>query len=448
MTNRSDQPRRAAIYTRISNDPTLEGLGVTRQHDDCVALAAQLGWEVVAHFDDNDLSAYDGRIRPGFEAMLDAMKQGQVDALICWHTDRLTRSMKDLERVIDIADAARISIKTVQGGDLDLATSAGRMVARILGSVARQEGEHKSERQKRANVQRAVAGGWLSANRCFGYDEHGEPVAEEAAAFRQAVSDVLGGKSIRKIATEWNAAGLKTTLAGRTQKRHGMPYTVTGEWNSPRVRRLLVNPRYAGLRTYRGKFVGPGSWTPLIDKETHDGLVAFLSDPSRVKCTSFERRYIGSGVYLCGRCGGPMRAQQPAKGQRGYACRDHAHLTRVGQPLDDFVIATVLARLAEPDAHVLIDTPEIDFAALQDQRAAHRAKLDKLTTLFTDDVIDDVQFRRGSTVIRAKFSVIDAQLASAVRTSPAAALIADGDVDKLWSAVECADRSHPRSGRR
>ena len=66
--------------------------------------------------------------------MLEAMKNGEFDALLCWHTDRLYRNMKDLERVIEIADANRIEIRTVQGGTLDLSTSAGRMVARILGS--------------------------------------------------------------------------------------------------------------------------------------------------------------------------------------------------------------------------------------------------------------------------------------------------------------------------
>lgn len=123
---------RAAIYTRISLDQTGEGLGVQRQLDDCLALADRLGWEVINRYDDNDLSAFSGKTRPGYEAMLEAMKQGEFAALICWHTDRLYRSMKDLERLIDIAETKGVQIKTVQGGDLDLSTSAGRMVARML----------------------------------------------------------------------------------------------------------------------------------------------------------------------------------------------------------------------------------------------------------------------------------------------------------------------------
>src|SRR6516165_10033966 len=151
---------RAAIYTRISADQTGEGLGVARQLEDCLALADRLGWGVVARFDDNDLSAFNGKTRPGFEAMLTAMGGREFGGLICWHPDRLYRSMKDLERIIEVADANRVQIRTVNGGDLDLSNSSGRMMARILGSVARAESEHKGERQKRANAQKAAAGRW------------------------------------------------------------------------------------------------------------------------------------------------------------------------------------------------------------------------------------------------------------------------------------------------
>ena len=59
---------RAAVYTRISQDATGQRAGVTRQLEDCEALADRLGWEVTHRYGDNDLSAYSGRTRPGFEA--------------------------------------------------------------------------------------------------------------------------------------------------------------------------------------------------------------------------------------------------------------------------------------------------------------------------------------------------------------------------------------------
>lgn len=462
---------RTTIYARISNDPGTaaddaprrggDGLGVERQQEDCRALADTVGWDVVSVHVDNDISAYSGKPRPGFEALLDEIKRGEIDAVIVWHTDRLYRSMKDLERLIEIAEAASTSIKTVQGGELDLSTSAGRMIARILGSVARQESEHMSERRIRANRQKAEAGKWQTANRTFGYDMKGNPVEPEASAVRQAVVDVLAGTSIQEIARRWNAEGLKTTLAGRVQKN---PHTkqdvvVSGQWTGRRVRRLLVNPKYAGIKTHTtvdkktGKAkVGEyqGNWTPLIDLDTYRGLVGYLSDPSRIKCTSYERKYLGSNLYICGKCGGPMKAAMPGNAagrssnrkSRAYTCRDHAHVLRAGEPVDDYVTATVLERVTQPDAADLLANQGVDISALSVKREALQRKLDNLTDLFNDDQIDAEQFGKSSRDTRNKLAVIDRQLADATRVSPASALMAAGSSAwELWQSMSPTQRA-------
>jgi site-specific DNA recombinase len=417
----------AAIYTRISQDATGQQLGVTRQLEDCTALANSLGWDIAAHYDDNDLSAFNGKKRPGFEAMLTDMAEGKFDALIVWHTDRLYRSMKDLLRLIEIADAHRINIKTVQGGDLDLSTSAGRMVAKILGSVAEQENEHKGERQKRANAQKATAGKWLTANRPFGYTQQGIPLEPEAQMIRDAAADVLAGKSIKQLTREWNAAGIVGT--------RGHKFT------APNVRRLLVNPRYAALNVHNGKVVGPGQWEAILDMDTHKGLVAYLSDPSRVRCTKFEKKYMGSGVYFCGVCGATLRhavAGGRNANQRKYECSENnAHVVISGGPLDEYVDVTTLTLLQSTDLSKRLGlvNDDIDTESLHTQRAALQARMDELASLFAEGVIDASQLRSGTNKFRTQAAGIDKLLADAVRTSPAAKLLAAGpDVTKAWYA--------------
>ncbi|ASW93084.1 recombinase family protein [Mycobacterium marseillense] len=417
---------RAAIYTRISLDQTGEGRGVERQLDDCLKLADQLGWEVTARYDDNDISAFSGKARPGFESMLDGMKRGEFGALLCWHTDRLYRSMKDLERLIDIAEERRVQIRTVQGGDLDLSTSAGRMVARILGSVSRQESEHKGERQKRANAQQAAAGKWRTANRPFGYTTSGRLLESEAIHLRQAMLDVLAGKSISQVAREWNALGLRGTRGT--------------SWSSPRIRRLLVNPRYARIPVYRGKPVENvvGDWDELIDVDTHRGLVAFLCDPSRLTCTSFEKVHIGSGVYLCGICDAPMRHAFAGRPRvRRYECSAKQHVTRRGEPVDALVEELVLERLSSPQVRLVVDSGEkVDVAELQAKRAALQARLDELAGLFAEGSIDGSQLRRGSSDLRAQVSAVDSVLADLAHTSPVADLLAAGEkLRERWAEL-------------
>jgi hypothetical protein len=77
----------AAIYCRISHDKTGAGLGVERQKQDCRELAARLGWSVTEVFCDNDLSAYSGKRRPRYQALLEAIRAGRIDAVLTWHTD-------------------------------------------------------------------------------------------------------------------------------------------------------------------------------------------------------------------------------------------------------------------------------------------------------------------------------------------------------------------------
>ena len=88
--------RRAAVYVRISRDKEGAGLGVERQEADCRALAEQLGWTIVAVHTDNDLSAYSGKPRPGYAALLADLRAGTADAVVVWHTDRLHRRPVEL----------------------------------------------------------------------------------------------------------------------------------------------------------------------------------------------------------------------------------------------------------------------------------------------------------------------------------------------------------------
>jgi DNA invertase Pin-like site-specific DNA recombinase len=422
----------AVLYTRISQDQTGERAGVSRQLDDCSALAENIGATVVAHFDDNDISAFNGKTRPGFEAMLDMLKRGEADTIIVWHPDRLYRSLKDLERLIDIVDSGGIAIRTVNGGDLDLSNSTGRMLARIIGSVSRQESEHKGERRRRANLQRAQAGTWrVSQPRVFGYTPSGEVVEPEATAVRQAIHDVLAGRSLRSIAMEWNQRGLRTP---KSAKRGG------GPWANSSLRRALMRPVYAGLVVYQGKVVRRGDWEPLIDEDTHRGLVAFLSDPARRPATAFERKHMGSGVYRCGRCDGVLYAAYPGGGARPmvYACKKNTHVARMAAPLDELVEATVLRLLSDADiASRLAPWDGFDMAVMRSQRAALQSRMDELARMFGAGDIDAAQLRSGTIELRARLGDIDRILSDTAAVSPAIHLL-DGDPDELqtrWEAL-------------
>lgn len=132
-----DEPR-AAIYCRISDDKAGAGLGVSRQREDCVALAERLGWTVTDVYTDNDISAYGGKRRPEYE--------------------------------------------------------------RMLGAAARHEVEHAIERAQRTRRQMAEAGVFRGGARPFGYEADGMTVREdEAAELRDAAGRVLAGEPVESL---------------------------------------------------------------------------------------------------------------------------------------------------------------------------------------------------------------------------------------------------------
>ena len=83
----------AAVYLRISSDPSGQALGVACQREDCVALCTAKGW-TPAEYVDNDVSASSAKKRPAYERMLADIRDGRIGAVVAWDLDRLHRRPK------------------------------------------------------------------------------------------------------------------------------------------------------------------------------------------------------------------------------------------------------------------------------------------------------------------------------------------------------------------
>ena len=255
---------RTALYLRVSLDKSGDGLGIERQREDCRKLAEQRGWTVVYEIEENNTSASFGP-RPGFEQLLQLMERRQVAAVIVWHVDRLLRKMTDLERVIELVERTGIRLVTVSG-DISLDTDMGRMVGRIMASVARAEVERKSARHKRANLQKAQAGKPHGSKRAYGYEADLITLNEPAAILREMARRVIAGHSYKEVAFWANAHGYRTTTGK-------IFYPLT-------VRNLLHKKRYASVREHNGAEY-PAVWEPVFDVETWERLQLTLRPAMR-----------------------------------------------------------------------------------------------------------------------------------------------------------------------
>lgn len=100
------------------------------------------------------MSAYTGKPRPEWQRPIADVQAGIISGIACWHVDRLTRTPRELEDAIDLADRHGVELASATG-EIDLSTPTGRLVARMLGAAARHGSEHKAERQRRERIQAA-----------------------------------------------------------------------------------------------------------------------------------------------------------------------------------------------------------------------------------------------------------------------------------------------------
>ncbi|HVE97284.1 MAG TPA: recombinase family protein [Pseudonocardiaceae bacterium] len=435
--------RSAAIYCRISKDRTGAGLGVDRQRSDCEELAARLGWTVAAVHTDNDISAYSGKPRPGYRALLEDIASGRIDAVIAWHNDRLHRSPAELEGYISVCEARGAPTHCVKAGPLDLSTPSGRLVARQLGAVARYEVDHLIDKTKAAKLQAARAGKYRGGRRAFGYDSDGVTVRPlEAALVADASKRVLHGETLASIAREWNARGVLS--AG------WHPPLIASTWTSIAVHKVLIRPRNAGLIEIDGEQVAKACWPAIVGEDVWRAVRALLGNPSRRRPRSADRVWLGSGLFRCGVCndGTTMRSASSTGGATGpkrptYRCKNGAHLARVAEPVDIYVTECTLARLRRPDARLLLRRTDkgIDTEALGTEAQALRVRLDELAGLFAVGAVTASQLAEGTAKIRARISECETQLAAAAVGSPLAGFVGTGDdVENAWQAASVSRR--------
>lgn len=407
----------AAIYVRQSMDKTGQGAAVDRQLAECEALAERNGWRVAEIYRDNDTSATKGP-RPDWARLLSDLDAGRYDTLVCWHTDRLYRRVRDLVDLVEIAERRALRIASVKAADIDLSTPAGRMLAGMLGHAARYEVEQKSARQVSANRARAQKGTLLWTRRPFGFARDGHDVTiveSEAEEIRGAAQRLLRGTTLAEVARDLNADGVPTSLGG--------------QWSTKTLKQVMLNPRVAGRVVYRGEDMG-AMGPAILDAETYDRLRAKLTDPRRKSAPSTSVKYLLSGIALCGRDGcdlNPMLATTNG-GERVhvYRCRK-CYATRQRGRVDEVVMAALVARLSRPDAAALL-SPEVDVTELRRKAVELRDRRDGLAALLADGLLSPGAVREQAERLGGQLEDYERQIQAATGSSPLVGVVGADDV--------------------
>lgn len=429
-------PEHAAIYLRISQDRTGEAQGVERQEKACRDLARRLGLTVTRVYVDNDISATSGKRRPDFEQML----RDRPESIIAWHQDRLLRLTSDLEKVIVLG----VDVHFVAAGMLDLATPAGRAVARTVAAWSQYEGEQKALRQKAANVQRAEKGRWQFSRNPYGYRrEAGKivTVPSEATIVREGYARYNAGETLYAIAKDWNARSVPTHDTNAPEGERTV-------WSMRRVQQLLRNDHYAGIVSYRGERIdAEPTWEPLIDSRTWSDYLAMRNGRTRTGAWSTATKHLLSGMIFCGVCGARMLARpdyrRDSDGGRvtfqAYACQAKWCVQIKADDIEPIVNGVILGRLSdkrivkalreEPDTAPVVT----ELASLRDR---HRALID----LVADGALPRAEARQRGRALAERIEALENRLAGMRRDSPLTDLALSRSIPTKWRKMPLLEK--------
>src|ERR1700730_15834248 len=268
--------RRCAIYTRKSSE---EGLGqefnsLAAQREACEAYIRSQqheGWLLARNrYDDGGFSG--GNLeRPAAQRLLIDIRAGRIDIVVVYKVDRLTRSLADFVRLVELFDAQGVSFVSVTQ-QFNTTSSMGRLTLNVLLSLAQFEREVIGERIRDKIAASKLKGMWMGGVPPLGYgvQDH-NLVMIEADTVRLIFRRYAELGSVRLLKAELEARGIKSKLWTSASGRlvGGKPFSRGALYL------MLQNRTYLGDIVHKGQF-HPGEHTPIIDQLLWDAVQAQL----------------------------------------------------------------------------------------------------------------------------------------------------------------------------
>jgi DNA invertase Pin-like site-specific DNA recombinase len=279
--------KRCAVYTRKSTEDGLEQEfnSLDAQYEACGAYALSQkheGWHLLPdRYDDGGFSGGNME-RPGLKRLLEDVASGKVDIILVYKIDRLTRSLSDFARIVDVLDTAKASFVSITQA-FNTTTSMGRLTLNMLLSFAQFEREVTGERIRDKIAASKRKGLWMGGPLPLGYDVKDRRLVindKEADLVRHIYARYLELGSVVELVDYLNANGYRTKLklGANGSKRGGGPF------RRGMLYHLLANPLYQGNVAHK-KDVYPGEHEAIVTEDiwqaVQDKLKANTSGSSR-----------------------------------------------------------------------------------------------------------------------------------------------------------------------
>ena len=270
---------RCAVYTRKSTEDGLEqefnSLDAQREACEAYILSQRHeGWTLVpGRYDDGGYSGGNME-RPGLKALMAEIDAGQIDVIVVYKVDRLTRSLADFAKIVERLDAKQASFVSVTQA-FNTTTSMGRLTLNVLLSFAQFEREVTGERIRDKIAASKKKGIWMGGPVPLGYqviDRKLIPVPEEAERVRTIMQRYLEVRNVPRLIEILQAEGVVTKVQHRTSGPHrgGIPFARGSLFH------LLKNPVYRGKIVHKGK-VYDGEHEAIVDEDLWERVQTHLA---------------------------------------------------------------------------------------------------------------------------------------------------------------------------
>ena len=328
---------RCAIYTRKSTDDGLEQEfnSLDAQRESCEAYIKSqrsLGWVASsAQYDDGGLSG--GTMeRPALRRLLTDIERRKVDLVVVYKVDRLTRSLADFAKIVDVFDSHEVSFVSVTQ-QFNTTTSMGRLTLNMLLSFAQFEREVTGERIRDKIAASKKKGMWMGGLPPLGYDVQDKKLvvnAGEAATVRKLFRLYLDFGNVRALMREAERQGIAT------KRRQSGDRTTGGKpFSRGNLYQLLHNPLYVGEIAHKGATY-PGQHEAIIDRQTWDAVQRQLSTNATARQS--DENVEGNGLLtglVFDETGDPLTPTYAVKKGRRYRYYISKRLVHASDQHDD-----------------------------------------------------------------------------------------------------------------
>lgn len=272
--SKEGRPIRCAVYTRKSTDEGLDKAfnSLDAQREACTAYVMSQqheGWVLQPDLYNDGGFSGGSMDRPALRQLMADVKARKVDVVVVYKIDRLTRSLADFAKIVDVLDSAEASFVSVTQA-FSTTTSMGRLTLNVLLSFAQFEREVGAERIRDKVAASKAKGMWMGGGVPLGYEAIDHKlviIPEEAATVRHIMERYLEVSSIRALVHELANEGIvskrRTSRSGRISG--GYPF------RRGALLWLLKNPLYVGQVRHKDK-IYPGEHDAIVSRELFDAV--------------------------------------------------------------------------------------------------------------------------------------------------------------------------------